>query len=1003
MESPIKAPLTWLPVVALATSLESSPDPALQRLQPFLEQYCVQCHGPEKQKNDIRLDTLGTDLSDHATLETWQGILDQLNLGEMPPEEKPQPGKETLENVVTTITPRLLDAYAKLKSTGARAVIRRLNRGELRNTLRDLLYLQGAAYKPGEAAKLVDNNGNGKVERKGSDPVRQFPEDEEEQGFTNIGDRLVMSDFLLKLIIGAAEESLAAATHSEPEPDTTPRTFSGHLVTGKQYGQQAIETVSREYNPGFDLLTQGYQRYGRLSPDGLRGGVKTAANYRITIEASAHNPESPWPELVKLNPGSPFQLSLNIADTQNGGISGPTSTMIKAWDIPPDGKKRSFTFESWVDATWTPWVGWENGPYNRAFRAETILQKYYPGKFFPRPDKKEDKVAHEEWPVEMARLLTKDGYAGSHIRVYRITLEPLIHEWPPKSHTALYGDGQQDKETITTLLQEFASRAYREPVAKKEVRRYVDLVQSLLGDTKPKFKGGLQDLGFKAYKGKWTNLPDFEKLEPAKEGVLPGGLVDINAPGWQEYYSILFTGTILAQVDGTYEFEIASDDGCRLLVDGNAVVGHDGLHGAERRTGKVQLREGRHKIRIEYLAYGQPNNLQVAWKGPGFSMSPLSASVQMATADPLEGKFIQAMQAGYTAILCSPRFLYLRESEGSPNPYETASRLSYFLWSSMPDNRLFSLAKEGKLRDKEVLRQEVERMLGDPKARAFEHNFTMAWLRLDKLGKMPPERGGPFRFYHDRRMEPMFMDQAVAYVADVLARNLPVHEFIDSDYTYMNHAIAQWTYQRDDINGDSLKRVKLDDPRRGGILTMPGVMTATANGVDTTPVVRGVWFLENILGTPPSPPPPDVEPLSPDLRGAKTIREQLELHRKSEACNGCHRKIDPLGFPFENFNPVGQWRDQYPTKPRLAIDPSTTLPDGKAIENIVGFKKSLLAREDEIARCLVKKMLTYATGRMMEPVDRGEIDRITRELGKGGYRFRDLVHLVATSPVFLGE
>jgi hypothetical protein len=412
-------------------------------------------------------------------------------------------------------------------------------------------------------------------------------------------------------------------------------------------------------------------------------------------------------------------------------------------------------------------------------------------------------------------------------------------------------------------------------------------------------------------------------------------------------------------------------------------------------------------LKVEYLAYGHPNSLKVAWSGPKFLSIPLSADnntqKQMVAVDPNTARKINALQAAYIAILCSPRFLYIQETGSELDHYEIASRLSYFLWSSMPDDRLFTLAEAGKLKDPSVIHSEVERMLEDPKAKAFLHNFTVTWLRLDKLGKMPPERSGPFRFYHDRQVEPMLVEQAVTFVSDVLLNNQSIRRFIDSEYTYMNQTIAEWIYQRKDIQGGAMRKVKLDDARRGGLFTMPGVMTATSNGVDTTPVVRGVWVLENILGTPPSPPPPDVEPLSPDLRDAKTIREQLDIHRKSEACNGCHRKIDPLGFPFENFDPVGRWREQYPTKPSLPIDPSTTLANGKEVPDIITFKKILLERESDIARCLTEKMLTYATGRILEPVDRGEINRIVENLQNKGNRFRDLVHLVATSRIFLSK
>ena len=288
-------------------------------------------------------------------------------------------------------------------------------------------------------------------------------------------------------------------------------------------------------------------------------------------------------------------------------------------------------------------------------------------------------------------------------------------------------------------------------------------------------------------------------------------------------------------------------------------------------------------------------------------------------------------------------------------------------------------------------------MLKNPKAEAFVQNFTTTWLRLERLGKMPPEKGGPFRFYHDRRMELMLSKQAAAFFADVLVRNERINTFIHSDHTYLNAHIARCMYNHDDVPGEGMIRVATHDPRRGGIITMPAVMTATANGVDTSPIERGVWLLENILGSPPSPPPPDVEPRSPDLRGAKTVREQLELHRKHEACASCHRKIDPMGFASENFDPVGRWR----TNGRPKIDATTELQNGDQLTDIVAFKQMLLKREPDFARCLTEKMLTYAFGRRLEPLDSGEINRITTDLAKNGNRLTDLVHLVATSEIFL--
>jgi hypothetical protein len=359
------------------------------------------------------------------------------------------------------------------------------------------------------------------------------------------------------------------------------------------------------------------------------------------------------------------------------------------------------------------------------------------------------------------------------------------------------------------------------------------------------------------------------------------------------------------------------------------------------------------------------------------------------------------MQEGYAAMMCSPQFLYLKEKPGRLDAFGIASRLSYFLWSSMPDEELFAAASSGKLNDPKERSRQVERMLKDPKAKAFVRHFPSAWLRLDKLGDMPPS-GGDYQFYKNLKVEPMLAKQVTMYFAEILETNGRIEQFIDSDYTYMNQTLAKWIYRREGIRGERLRKVPLNDPRRGGIFTQPGLMTATANGVDTSPVIRGVWVLENILGTPPAPPPPDVEPLPVDTREATSIRERLKLHRKNAACYSCHVKIDPMGFAFENFDVVGRWRDKY-KRARNPINTSATMANGNKIADIVEFKKMLMKRKLLVARCLTEKMLTYAIGRQLETVDRGEVDHIVSELTKKEDRLRDLVHLVVQSKIFLSK
>jgi hypothetical protein len=846
----VKPRLLVLAVVVCGGSVAHAESP-LENLRPFLKQHCQECHGPTKRSNDLRFDTLGTDLSKRESLELWQGILDQLNAGTMPPKGKPRPDAKEAAAAVRTVTAELKAAYAKLVSTGGKTVVRRLNRYELRNTLRDLLYLDGAAdFRPDVMVKLEDRNGDGVARWTSNDPTREFPADDLDDGFDTVGSRLVMSDFLLKKVISAAEYSLDLATVSGPKPNLDRQTFAAPIRTEISHGD--LHHFSHLSDATYDGIYQRYREpgaatggLGRVAPTKLaQTGVAVRGRYRITVEASAHNQKHPWGDLIKSRQDEPMLLGLHMIDSRQGAYSddNPKSVKLTEWELPADGTRRTYSFDATLDAKWLPWLGWENAPYDRGLTPSKLVQKYLPDSFRPLPKDATDKE-RQQYEPEMAKALFAAGYKGPHIRVHGLSIEPLDKAWPPKSHTALYGE--KGTESIEDLLLAFARRAFRRDPKVEDVTRYVKLV-------------------------------------------------------------------------------------------------------------KAQIDQGRTRA--------------------------------------------EALRTGYTAILASPRFYYLHEADGPLDGYALASRLSYFLWSSMPDDELLALAKADKLKDPATVRMQVDRMLADPRSAAFARRFSSRWLRLYKLGTMPPPGG----FYYHRQMEGEMLKQTDAFFAHLVRENRPVREVIDSEYTFLNERTAQWIYQRDDVWGDGFRKVPAKAPHGGGMLTMPAVMTATANGVDTSPVVRGVWVLEAVLGTPPSPPPPDVEPLSPDLRGKKTIRDQLDAHRKQPACAACHQKIDPFGFPFENFDELGLWRTQYRDGGgKLKVEPSAELPDGTAVQDVTALKAALLKKEPQVTRHLTEKLLVYGTGRRLEPADRGEVDRIVADLDKSGNKTRDLVKLVAQSKTFL--
>ena len=388
----------------------------------------------------------------------------------------------------------------------------------------------------------------------------------------------------------------------------------------------------------------------------------------------------------------------------------------------------------------------------------------------------------------------------------------------------------------------------------------------------------------------------------------------------------------------------------------------------------------------------------VAFAEHAFRRPPLEgelAPIQSLVAAKLESGVepLQALQLGFQAILCSPGFLYLNQGEGSLDEHALASRLSYFLWSSLPDKTLLDLAKKGQL--KEELDSQVERMLADPKSNRFIRHFVRRWLDLDNIGSMPPS--AEFIEYYRDNLETAMRSETEMFFRHVLDKNLPLREFLEADYSFLNRELAEH-YGMSGVKGNDLRLVSLPSGRRGGLLGQGAFLTASANGVDTSPVVRGVYVLEKLLGYTPPPPPPDVPEIEPDIRGAVTLREQLEKHRDISTCAACHRKIDPLGFALENFDAIGGWREQYEDK--LPVNAAGKLPGGDVFSTVPEFRRRILDRKEQFERCLTEKVLTYALGRQLEIGDRPATDQILAELkGKNG-GLRDLIRLVVLSEPF---
>ncbi|MEM7558388.1 MAG: DUF1592 domain-containing protein, partial [Planctomycetota bacterium] len=342
--------------------------------------------------------------------------------------------------------------------------------------------------------------------------------------------------------------------------------------------------------------------------------------------------------------------------------------------------------------------------------------------------------------------------------------------------------------------------------------------------------------------------------------------------------------------------------------------------------------------------------------------------------------FEHAFQDTLKSILCSPEFLYFQQSEsGTKSDFALAERLAYFLASTMPDEQLLKLAATGTLREESTLLAETRRLLSSKVSDAFIADFLDSWLALRSLGSMPPDEGD-FWFYYAANLEVDSKQETRLFFRDMLDQNRPVAELLSAKHSFVNRDLAKLygvVEQFPAAVAHKFRRIEFEGSAkesRGGLLGQSSIHTVSANGIDTSPVVRGVWMLENILGTPTPPPPDDVPAIDPDVRGAKSIRDLLNKHRESDTCNQCHRKIDPLGFALESFDAIGRERKFYDSRRKQRIDTSGELPGGSKFSGLGELKQLLLERQEFFARNLTTKLLTHALGRRMAPSDRAAID-----------------------------
>lgn len=804
------------------------------KVQHFLTTYCNDCHGAEKQKGDRRFDQLELPVGKVDTLIEIKDILDQINLGEMPPKKSKQPSSDELKAFIEQASHALTEGREKLASTGGSTVLRRLNRREYINTIGDLFSLNMEAY----------------------DPTTKFPRDQSAEHMENLGDVLQTSGYLLDQYLDAADAVVEKVFGAQEKPKQQSWHFKGEFKTKTKSEQKRNEYDNRHLLV-MECMDSDKHTAGFGFINDFEEGVPADGFYEVQVLVKAMNRQHPYdPKIFGTDSREPFRFGIVPGDAKLGPLELPQPNQPMLAELAlNDGEAEWRTMKVWLDAGHTPRFVFPNGP--EEIRSTWFDIADYHKDLWPQfiSDDDEGKLGIVE-----AKRLTLHVCKFPHIRIDEVKIRgPLFEQWPPAPQQAVLGKEAFEPKKMREVLQAFTDRAYRRPATDDEMNRLMAVAEKRIS------------------------------------------------------------------------------------------TGHS----------------------------------------------------------PLEG-----FKAALKTAICSPGFIYLSqdaveaEKDSKKRPKLTgnalASRLSYFLWSTMPDTELLNLAESGELTKPEVVIAQTRRMLASPRSDAFVSGFLDSWLNLRNLGGMPPDRK-EFEEYYSKGFQEAFKTETRMFMRDLIERDASIVNFLDSDYSFLNQPLAthyELGELGDPVKAHEFRKVSFKTDKRGGLLGMGSVLTITANGIDTSPVTRGVFLLDNILGTPPPPPPDDVPAIDPDVRGAKSMRELLSKHRESPNCYGCHQKIDPLGFALENFDAIGDWR---PRIDKTKIDSSGELPSGEKFEDVADLKKILVQRKDLFAHMLTDRLLTYACGRRIEALDEPAVEKIVAELPKYKYGLRSLVEAVVASEQFLSR
>ncbi len=885
-------------------------------VQPFIENHCMDCHDASTARAGFRIDLLTDDFTAGNNAGQWKEVMDKINAGEMPPKKKARPDAKEAFAVASWVAQKLDETTKAAQGAGGRVPMRRMNRVEYANTVRDLFSL--------------DENFARRVEK-------ELPTDGKVGGFDRGASGLFMDDGQLDRYMAVADMVLNEAVFNEPPKLQTltwdpAQTKFVHGI-GVCYKDASGKVMEDNPTPGF---------------------VSTLAEPLSMIPIDAFGERNPKERRYVPHGVFPWTVKGDGIEYLSGGSNYRRPNLrsgFYAWDWGRQGVSADGWYRLRIKA------GAFAGRGKEAQKEVRLVVEYCFGS-----------------PLEVIKSAVIDAPLDAP-KEYEFLM--YLQAGPPGFNRQLTMGWDNGDKNVVIVNPDYDPVQYKPGgigqaiVRAKAEKKPAEEIEALKKQQEEAFATALENR--KTFQGPYfvwdpkLDIADRPRIWLGQAN-WEGPLVEWPPEGRK---SLLFEGDDREDQDG-YLREIYA---------------------------KFLPQAYRRKVTSEEL------DRMVEWTRKTMESRRLSLS--------------QAAREGVKNVLCSPKFLYLG-SEAMPAPvtsvssagpqrldgWELASRLSYLLWSTTPDEELYHLAAQDKLREPAVLRAQVKRMIADPKAWEFVRNFAGQWLSVRNFDNGNPPNRDVYKDYDDA-LRDSSKREPLEFCHEVLAHDLPITDFLESDFLVVNERLARH-YGLEGVEGEDFRRVPAPaDDRRGGVLGMAGILTYLADGTRTLPVRRATWVLDTLWNQPVPPPPPNAGDL-PALKDKKprTVRERLNEHRLSENCASCHARVDPFGMALENYDAIGMWRDRQNgegmrgDKNAPPLDVSGKLPDDREFTTVQEFKAALLAEKEKFVKGFTEKLLCYALGRPIGYADHLTVEEITSHAAANEYRMQEIIQATVASSFF---